>query len=153
MPWTKPCQRCGSMETRIEIIPNGPHYAKELCMRCGVYIRWIAKPGNLKPKRQKSHTDLVEKYSRGFCEICGILQSRIPNNETMEAHHVVEYQSDGDRERENIEIVCTACHNLIHWRRTYLHHLAPECFYAVDESTDTAKDPETMDSVEDGPPW
>src|SRR3972149_206543 len=118
------CSYCGFGQTRLEILESGIHYAKEVCAKCGAYIKFVGKPDNLKPHRHKSHTELVEQYSKGFCEICGILHNSVPNNEALEAHHVIEYQDGGPKERENIEIVCTACHKLIHWLRTYRRHVA-----------------------------
>jgi len=151
----RPCRRCGSTETRIEVLASGPHYAKEACAGCGNYVRFVPRPDNGdRARRGKSHSDLVSRYSRGFCEMCEILQSRIPNREAMEAHHVIEYRNGGDKERENIWCICTRCHKLIHWLRTYLNHLIPGGQYAVDEDPQVPDREKTMDQLEnDLPPW
>lgn len=61
--------------------------------------------------------DLVRKYGQEFCELCLRKENDMPGPQTLEAHHVVEHQSGGGEGRENIWIVCTACHRLIHLRR------------------------------------
>lgn len=46
----------------------------------------------------------------------------IPLPQVLEGHHVVEFQDGGSDDRSNVWIVCTACHKLIHYQRTYLGH-------------------------------
>jgi 5-methylcytosine-specific restriction endonuclease McrA len=154
MPRDK-CPHCGSVELLTEVMSQGVHYAKLSCNSCRRFIEWLPKPENKnKIRREKSNTELVAEHGRGYCELCGILQKRIPKGEALEAHHVIEYQQGGDRERENIWIICTRCHKLIHWERTYIHHLIPGEYYAVDEDTASAEGAKPMDSLEDDkPPW
>lgn len=126
MPEYPKCKTCGARwEPTVELTPDTPHYGKALCGNCNAFLRWVPKPDRDKRKREAAHTELVKKYSRGYCELCLILASDLPVNETLEAHHVEEYQDGGASDRENVWIVCTACHKLIHWRRTYLAHLIP----------------------------
>lgn len=49
-------------------------------------------------------------------------REELPLPEVLEAHHVVEVQEGGSDERDNLWIVCTACHSMIHYLRTYLGH-------------------------------
>ncbi len=122
-----PCRHCGARwEPTITRMESGPHWAKETCTACRRFLRWLPKPDREKTKREAKHVDLVRKHGRGFCELCLIRESHLPQPQTLEAHHVIEYANGGDADRENILIVCTACHALIHWRRTYLAHLLPE---------------------------
>jgi 5-methylcytosine-specific restriction endonuclease McrA len=73
-----------------------------------------------KGSTQTTQKELLQKYSKGFCEICGIFKEHIPKNETMVAHHVIEYRSEGTSERDNIWILCTRCHTFIHFTRDYI---------------------------------
>lgn len=126
----KPCPKCGHPAGMhiIQIMTKGPHYARVECGsgKCGC-IGWDGKPDDdptkYKPRREADQKELLAKYSQGFCELCLIPQESIPRSESLEAHHVTEYQDGGTSDSENIWIVCTACHKLIHWRRTYLGHL------------------------------
>ena len=116
------CPNCGAeYKPEIEIQELGVHYAKEKCAACHRFRRWIPKPSTdtTKYKRPKAHTDLVKKYSRGFCELCLVNAANLPKGQTLEAQHVIEYQDGGEPTRENIWIVCTACHRFVHWIRTY----------------------------------
>lgn len=116
------CQRCGSMGPHdVVVMTKGVHYAKLVCRECGGHAGWQPKPDSdpTKYRRPKQHTNLVRKYSRGFCEMCLTKEAELPRGQTMEAQHVVEFQDGGEPSRENIWIVCTGCHRLIHWLRTY----------------------------------
>lgn len=89
------------------------------CIVCGTKW-WQPKPENERAKRPARHRELVKKYGRGFCEMCGRPEKQLRTGETLEAQHVFEYQAGGEPARENIWIVCTTCHRLIHWtRRAY----------------------------------
>ena len=113
------CQFCGSADIAFELTPNLPHYGKETCRSCGRHSRWVPKPDSDKIRRPAAHKDLVSKYGNGYCEMCLILEERLPPGQTLEAQHVREYQHGGSEVRENIWIVCTRCHKLIHWLRVW----------------------------------
>lgn len=121
-PANDPCRFCSTAGPHQEVIEaGGVHYGKWLCVKCGRNLGWIPKPDSdpTKYKRPKSHTDLVSAYSRGFCELCLRKKEDLAKGQTLEAQHVIEYQDGGTSDRSNIWIVCTACHKLIHWQRTY----------------------------------
>ena len=113
------CAYCFSTDLSVELTPNLSHYGKEVCMACRRFLRWIPKPDQERVKRPAAHTDLVRKYSRGFCEMCGKQEADLPGRQTLEANHIVEFQEGGDHGRENVSIVCTRCHKLIHLLRTW----------------------------------
>jgi 5-methylcytosine-specific restriction endonuclease McrA len=143
-----PCPKCGQRwEYEIGLGKAG-HHASARCKSCG-HFWWLPKPGK-RTKREAKHTDLVHKYSHGFCELCGIIDDKIPKGESLEAHHVDEYAAGGESTRENIWIVCTACHKLIHWRRTYLKHILPNGVANVDreERTPVNADAAELDTLE-----
>lgn len=120
-----PCPKCGKrIEPEFQMGPFGPHWAKCTCKACRS-VWFPPKPGKRK-NRESRHTELVRRFGRGFCELCGILQARLPAGEAFEGHHVDEYHLDGEPTRENTWILCTACHRLVHWRRIYLKHLLPD---------------------------
>lgn len=128
-----PCKWCGSQwEPVVNLCEKGPHYAEKRCGSCGKHLGWVPKPDRDKSRREAKHTDLVRKYFRGFCDLCLITEKYLPHGEVWEAHHVLEYQNGGGAERENVWILCTACHKLVNWRRIYLRHLLPEGVVDVD---------------------
>lgn len=112
---------CSHEDTREILTPEMQHHGKEVCNGCGKFLRWIPKPDNEKVRRPAKHRDLVKKYSKGFCELCLKSEVELPNGQGLEAQHVIEFQDGGTEGRENIWIVCTACHKLIHWMR---HHIS-----------------------------
>lgn len=97
--------------------PESPHYGKDVCEDCGRHVRWVAKPDNEKIKRPSAHKNLVAKYSNGYCEMCLLPEDMLPSGQTLEAQHVIEYADGGGDGRDNIWIICTKCHKLIHWIR------------------------------------
>ncbi len=115
----KTCKQCGSDNLLAEETPDTPHHAKEMCGDCGAYQRWLPKPDSEKARRPAAHRDLVRKYSEGYCELCLIAEDNLPAEQTLEGHHIIEHQDGGGEGRENIQIVCTKCHKLIHWNRNH----------------------------------
>ena len=113
---------CGYVgEPKIVPRTSGVHYADKRCDSCGRHLGFVPKPDSdpTKYSRPKSHQQLVEKFSNGFCELCLAKVEDLPKGQSMEAHHIIEFKDGGKSDRENIWIVCTGCHRLIHWRRTY----------------------------------
>ena len=119
-PHESPCPRClAEPPHTIEKQTDGIHYAKVVCCGCSRFLAWLPKPDTEQSRRPAAHRDLVQKYSRGLCEMCGAKKENLPKGQTLEAQHVAEYQHGGGNDRTNIWIVCTGCHKLIHWARTY----------------------------------
>ncbi len=117
------CDRCGlNTEAVLEVLETGTHYAKLVCGECGKYHKFVAKPeaDSTKYRRPKQHRELVTKYGRGYCELCLLGADDFDKGVTLEAHHLIEFQNGGSEERDNIWIVCTMCHRLIHWTRRYV---------------------------------
>lgn len=123
----EPC-RCGAMPESF-MVEDGPHagghWAKVVCPN-GHYVAWLQKPegDRSKYRRPVACKDLVAKYSAGYCELCLRKAEDLPLPQTLEAQHIIEFADGGTEERANIWIVCTACHRLIHWQRTYIGHYA-----------------------------
>lgn len=118
------CVRCGhNAKPKSVLTPDGKHFAKAVCAACNAYFAWIGKPDSQKYKRPASHKNLVKKFSPGYCQLCLTPEWRLPNGESLEGHHVVEFQDGGEPTRLNTWILCTACHSLVNWRRTYIGHI------------------------------
>lgn len=120
----KDCQ-CGYLNGRCEYEPaKAPHYAQMRCHQCGRHHGFIPAPESTKKKRPASHKDLVRKSGITHCQMCLREQSKLNHPDCLEAHHVEEFSKGGDCDLSNIWIVCTGCHSLIDWTRTYLRRTA-----------------------------
>jgi hypothetical protein len=113
------CGYCGSRDLVQQQNAQGPHWGREYCGCCRRFLRWLPKPDSERSNRPAAHRELVDRYGRGFCELCLAPAERLPADQTLEAHHVIEYAEEGSPERENIWIVCTRCAKLIHWVRKW----------------------------------
>jgi len=116
------CRACGHEGPHVVTeTPNLTHWARLDCGSCKRWIRWLPKPDSdpTKYRRPAEHRNLVEKYGRGFCELCLRKESELEGRNVLTAHHVQEFKDGGEPSRENVWIVCIACSRLIHWVRTY----------------------------------
>lgn len=119
------CGRCGhDGPHNATLEERGHHYARLTCVVCDCFIAWLPKPDDdsTKYRRPSSHRAMVKKHSRGYCEMCRIVEAEVPKGESLEAHHVIPFDEDGPDTRENTWILCTGCHKLVEWRRTYQKH-------------------------------
>jgi 5-methylcytosine-specific restriction endonuclease McrA len=144
------CQHPGPHET-VQM-KTGVHHAKLECGECQRFIAWIPKPATdpTKHKRPKAHTDLVLKFSRGYCELCGFDKDQLPYSETLHAHHVARYCEDGEATRENTWILCTACHALVEHQRTYrgkMHRAIAGDLEAIREAMTLPPTGETLEDL------
>ena len=112
------CKYCKSENLVERPRPDTRHHAALHCADCGKFQIWVPKPDSLKTRRPSAHRDLVKKYSRGYCEMCLTKEADLPPGRCLEGHHIVEFASGGTEDRDNVQVVCTGCHTLIHWRRT-----------------------------------
>ena len=122
------CKHCFSQHGRRIYGPHpGGHYARIECGSCDRFIKWEGKPDSEKKNAsRKNQAKLLNRFGRGFCELCLRPGDSLPLPQVLEAHHIIPVEDGGGDERENIQIVCTACHRLIHHQRTYLgHYQAP----------------------------
>jgi hypothetical protein len=103
------------------LTPDSTHYAKLLCGKCDRFLGWLPKPDGepTKYKREAEHKDLVRKFSKGYCELCLLKEGDLRSRQTLVAHHVVAYKNGGKAIRENIWILCSACHALVEYQRRY----------------------------------
>jgi len=113
-----PCPRCNEVMAAEILESHGPHRGRFECHLCGLFRGWVPKPET--KNRPAAHRDLVAKHGNGYCELCGRNECELPASQSLEAHHVREYQDGGPPGRENLWIVCTACHELLTWARRRL---------------------------------
>lgn len=116
------CPYCkATIEPTIEIRTTGKHYANMICPQCNRHLGFAPKPDSdaSKYNRPAQHRELVRKHSRGYCELCRFTESQLPKNCSLEAHHVIPFEEGGEPTRDNTWILCTACHRLVEWQRTY----------------------------------
>jgi hypothetical protein len=52
---------CEHSDTRIQLLANGPHHAKEICTDCGQVLRWVPKPQTV--ERQSTNAFRIAKRS------------------------------------------------------------------------------------------
>ncbi len=121
------CHHCGatSDDLTTTLGPHrGGHYARLDCDSCGAFVKWIKKPDALKraKRSRKGQAALLARDGRGECLLCNRAKEEIPAPGTLHAHHVREVQDGGGDEPENIWVVCSHCHSMIHLVRTYFGH-------------------------------
>lgn len=119
------CPRCGGA-ARVTPGPfRGGHHARADCVDCH-HTWWLPKPDSERspdPGREVSRA-AARRLSRGFCLVCLRRFDALAPPDTMEGHHVVQVRDGGTDDDSNIWVVCTACHRVIHWLRTYLNRPA-----------------------------
>lgn len=121
---TRDCRFCRrATEHLIEPWDHGMHGGKAICSTpgCPGFV-WLPKNPEDKTRRPSAHKDLVAKYGRGFCELCLRWKDELRPSETLMGHHLVPFVANGEASRENVWILCTACHSLIHWQRVFHGH-------------------------------
>ena len=112
------CPHCGhDVEHPCFLRESGKHESDVFCERCGKHIGFASKERK-QGKRPNKHKKIVKQFSRGYCQICLCLVESLPKGESLEGHHVLEFQSDGpDVTIETSMVICSTCHELIGWRR------------------------------------
>lgn len=121
------CPECGYIDVPAVIETNNGTTTiyKATCKECGKYIKFLPKSlfeGAKKTngKRRKSvWTALV--LGVDYCEFCGRPIYRLGKNEKLESHHKEPIEHGGTDTKENILILCTPCHRMAHFLRTYLN--------------------------------
>lgn len=122
------CLNC-DQEVWVEIWEGGaegtPHFAKAVCKNCRAFMPdlWIKHPKN-DEKRGKASKHTASSLETSYCELCGRVRSSLGKYETLEVHHKIPVNEGGNDDKENILVLCTPCHRMAHWLRTYLrdHH-------------------------------
>ncbi len=128
---TRFCSTCEKDVVVVEtVLTSGPHYSKQQCPQCGRFLAFGKKPENEGKRGKNKHTP--ESLGISHCQMCGREKGRLGSRGVLEAHHIDEIHDGGSDTPENIWVVCTSCHKLIHHQRTYLNqHLSG--LYTVEE--------------------
>jgi len=118
----KLCKRCDKeVNAIIEEMPETSiHYAKATCPICDRFIDWLKKPEN-EGFRTQSSKYTPETLSIEACELCGRDKSKLGKRSTLAIHHKQPIEEMGEDTKENILVLCTGCHRMAHFLRTYLH--------------------------------
>jgi hypothetical protein len=116
------CRHCrNDIVPNIEILPETSiHYGKYTCPVCDSWIGFKAKPENEKKlEKRPNGTPTPEALGIEYCQICLRPRERLGSRETLDTHHIDD--DPANLERLNFLIVCSACHKLIAWTRTYFN--------------------------------
>ena len=103
------CRHCGSQDYELVIVDEGVHYGKYICVECGEFIQWAPKPGEHKRKVKRLRPEIT------YCESCLKEQTDLPQNCTLEEHHVLPFKTNPelDETPSNRWVLCTDCHDFI----------------------------------------
>lgn len=119
------CKHCEA-EIQVKKTPETPHYARKDCPNCG-FLGWKSKPdnqrstgSNLSPKKIFEFHNQEEER----CFFCRRKKEDLGRNETFTLDHIHELNRGGKDEKENLQVLCTACHKLKNHQRLYhnWHH-------------------------------
>jgi hypothetical protein len=113
------CRRCECDRWHnVELTESGPHYGRLKCSDCDMTLHWIPKPKNEGKRKKNKYTPT--SLGLNYCQMCFRDRGNLINSETLEVHHIQEICDSGLDTPENIWVVCTYCHKLIHNTRIYI---------------------------------
>jgi 5-methylcytosine-specific restriction endonuclease McrA len=104
------------------------HYGKAICPYCGRFVKWIAKPENTELRRKSKFSP--EKLGKEYCELCLRPREYLGKAGQLDIHHIIEIHNGGQDEEDNVWVLCSHCHSLVHHTRTYLNNHLRE-FYQL----------------------
>ena len=108
---------CGA-DIVFTLTPGTPHYAREDCSACGKMIRWVPKPTPDHHSPKRKNTNLLKLFPGvNRCSLCLRSKNQLPGRNTLEVHHINEVKDGGEDSPENLWVVCSRCHKMIHQRR------------------------------------
>lgn len=117
------CPHCFGPNAPADFVltPELTHHGKLMCHMCKRFLCWVTKPDKPKSSRDATHRKLTKHKQPDirYCELCLLVESSLPDGQTLEGHHILEYGKDGDATPINTLVLCTECHALVHWKRQY----------------------------------
>lgn len=117
------CPHCFGPNAPADFVltPELTHHGKLMCHICKRFLCWVTKPDKPKSSRDATHRKLTKHKQPDvrYCELCLLVESSLPDGQTLEGHHILEYGKDGDATPINTLVLCTECHALVHWKRQY----------------------------------
>lgn len=115
------CHNCQiPVDTVTREIESGVHHAKEECLLCGRFVCWTKKPKNTAKRPPNKY--LPDDLGISNCQMCLRHKDRLGTRGILHSHHIIEINDNGVDLPENIWVLCTACHALVHHQRTYLNN-------------------------------
>lgn len=114
------CKRCNDeVDGVVKPRPDTQNNAEVRCAICGFFIKSLPKEKNKdkRPKNKLLPTDLGIDY----CQMCRRQGKRLGKHEVLHSHHIIEINEGGPDLPENIWVLCTPCHLVVHHQRTYLN--------------------------------
>ena len=118
------CKHCGTPDAlELQLMADGPHYARITCNDCGAFITWAPKPTTRPKNTDGRKANLLNTIRHAwndeplYCLICLRDERTLPTNTWLEAHHILEHADGGTDHPTNLQPLCNECHALIHWRR------------------------------------
>jgi len=118
----KACSKHLFAEPRLTLTPLLAHHARWDCPVCDRFLGWEAKPENADKKRRKPQDHLrwiFEEESIDYCQLCLRQVHQLPEHGTLHVHHIIEVQNGGEPSRNNLMLLCNACHELVYVVRKY----------------------------------
>lgn len=112
------CKNCGKVEYYLKPRPDTPHEAEIKCTECHSFLGWKKKEKNEGKRPANIHSP--ESLGIELCQLCLLPKQHLGTHETLDIHHIDDEPENNLR--ENILVVCTSCHKLIHHQRTYRNH-------------------------------
>lgn len=103
-------------------LSSGPHSEKAICPHCGKYLFFVAKPKNEHKKVIRGCGKALKPSDLDItnCQLCMRTTDMLGTRGILVCHHVIEMQNGGLDEKENIWVLCSYCHSMVHHARTYL---------------------------------
>lgn len=124
----KNCNVCNEL-LKLTLTPDSIHYGKLECPNCG-FKGFARRPdsekiGTTRTLRvgKKEIKDVLNfhKLTKEMCFLCLRKRDQLGYRETLTIDHIDELSRGGEDIIENMQILCTACHQLKNWVRLYGH--------------------------------
>lgn len=125
------CPNCNN-QIIFKETPNLTHYGKLVCVECGRWFKWVSNPDKKTRSKtsQYKNKDILAFYglAQEICFFCLRKKDQLGKCETITRDHIIELQESGEDSPNNIQLLCTSCHKLKNWARTYInwHHKEDE---------------------------
>lgn len=129
------CKKCGIKVKPVTGKISSTHGYELRCSYCDTFVGWGGKKQAVKNEngdRQRSSQWTAKRLNKDYCEMCQRPKHLLGHGERLEVHHVVEVEQGGEDVPENIWVLCTPCHRLVHHQRTYLHQHVRNAMEAYD---------------------
>ena len=113
------CRRCHSENVTPEYRSERDQIGIK-CHNCNAYT-WQPKEGS--KNRESKNKHLVKAKCIDYCEWCLRKKDNLIHPDELIGHHIIEYKDGGlgKDDLSNVLVLCTSCHRLCHWCRTYLN--------------------------------